>query len=123
MNIADDFVKQYLVTALWSSSDTINDEAVPLDRNHGIGDFAEEAVKRATEDCDRFRDVCRERNVMHCFCMQVAHDFWLTRNHHGAGFWDGDYEEELGKTLTEIAQTFKETDAYVGDDGKIYFSV
>ena len=53
---------------------------------------------------------------------QVAHDFWLTRNRHGAGFWDGDYEEEAGKKLTEIAHSFGEVHPYVGDDGKIYIS-
>ena len=49
------------------------------------------------------------------------HDFWLTRNGHGAGFWDGDYDDEVGTELTKIAHTFKELDCYVGDDGKIHF--
>jgi hypothetical protein len=49
----------------------------------------------------------------------IAHDFWLTRNHHGAGFWDGDYGK-YGDKLTAIAQTFSEVDLYVGDDGLIY---
>jgi hypothetical protein len=49
----------------------------------------------------------------------AGHDFWLTRNHHGAGFWDRDLGE-VGEQLTEAAQTYKEVDLYVGDDGKIY---
>ena len=51
----------------------------------------------------------------------VGHDFWLTRNGHGAGFWDGDYEKEIGIKLTELSQQFGECHAYVGDDNKIYF--
>lgn len=39
----------------------------------------------------------------------IAHDFWLTRHHHGAGFWDGDYlPSSLGDRLTEISQEFDE---------------
>jgi hypothetical protein len=52
----------------------------------------------------------------------VAHDFWLTRNHHGAGFWDGDYPEPLGKQLTELAHSYGECELYVGDDSKIYIA-
>lgn len=55
----------------------------------------------------------------------ILHDFLLTRNHHGAGFWDGDYEqyqEGLGDTLTKLADTFGEITAYNGDDGKVYIS-
>jgi len=53
---------------------------------------------------------------------QHAHDFWLTRNRHGAGFWDGDYPEELGKKLTEASHAFGECDLYIGDDGKVHVS-
>jgi hypothetical protein len=34
----------------------------------------------------------------------AGHDFQLTRNGHGAGFWDGDWEH--GDALTAIAKTF-----------------
>lgn len=51
---------------------------------------------------------------------QVAHDFWLTRNHHGAGFWDGDYPKELGEKLTTIAHGFGECNLYIGDDDLAY---
>jgi len=49
-----------------------------------------------------------------------CHDFWLTRNGHGAGFWDGDWDDETGKRLTTISKKYVEIDLYVGDDGKIY---
>jgi hypothetical protein len=46
-------------------------------------------------------------------------DFWLTRNRHGAGFWDRGLGN-LGTRLTDAAQAFGECDLYVGDDGKLY---
>jgi hypothetical protein len=51
---------------------------------------------------------------------QLGHDFWLTRNHHGAGFFDHSYEHE--KELMSAAHTLKEVDLYLGDDNKLYFS-
>jgi hypothetical protein len=47
-----------------------------------------------------------------------GHDFWLTRNRHGAGFWDGDWER--GAELTKAAHTFGGIDLFVGDDGRVH---
>ena len=52
---------------------------------------------------------------------QIGHDFWLTRNHHGAGFWDRDLSNGRGEILTQIAHSFGELSPYVGDDGQIHF--
>jgi hypothetical protein len=40
----------------------------------------------------------------------IEHDFFLTRNGHGAGFWDGDYKN--GEKLTEIAKSFGEDSGF-----------
>ncbi len=37
----------------------------------------------------------------------AAHDFWFTRNGHGAGFWDGDWPVH-GAMFDRIAQGFGE---------------
>jgi hypothetical protein len=50
---------------------------------------------------------------------QAGHDFWLTRNRHGAGFWDRGHGAE-GADLTQHAKSFGDCDLYVGDDGGIY---
>lgn len=52
---------------------------------------------------------------------RAGHDFWLTRNHHGAGFFDRGLGE-LGDRLTAVCKPYGETDLYVGDDGKLYVS-
>ena len=53
---------------------------------------------------------------------QAGHDFWLTRNGHGPGFWDRPeiYGEEKAQELSALAETFGVVDLYVGDDGRIY---
>lgn len=46
----------------------------------------------------------------------AAHDFILTRNHHGAGFWDGDWCAPWGERLTALAHTFPQLESYFDDD-------
>jgi hypothetical protein len=43
----------------------------------------------------------------------AAHDWILTRNGEGCGFWDGGWDEEMGKKLTELSKTFGQLDVYV----------
>jgi len=45
---------------------------------------------------------------------QAGHDFWLTRNGHGTGFWDGMSRENIypqAELLTKLAESYGE--AYV----------
>lgn len=49
----------------------------------------------------------------------VGHDFWLSRNGHGAGFFDRG-NEDVWDELQDAAKKFKEVDLYLGDDGKIH---
>lgn len=50
----------------------------------------------------------------------VAHNWALTRNRHGAGFWDGGWAEPWGRRLTDLAHASGEVSLYLGDDGLIY---
>ena len=110
------FLEQYLATALWSSIDENDD---PFDWNYSIYDFSEEALKQADKECDLFIE--KAGDLLDGFDdTDIAHDFWLTRNGHGAGFWDGDYPDDIGDKLTKIADEFRELHIYV-DDGKLYF--
>lgn len=51
---------------------------------------------------------------------QVAHDFIMTRNGHGCGFWDGDWAEPWATILTDLSHEFGEIAVYVGDDNLLY---
>lgn len=118
----NNFVRQYLETALWSSNDESTPEGgEPFDANYSIEDIAPEAIEQAIQDCTAFLE--KAATLLAEYDLETAgHDFWLTRNHHGAGFWDGDYQKEDGETLTKLSQEFRELNPYLGDDGKIYFS-
>lgn len=114
----DKFTRQYLVTALWSSNDDSDEQGGdPLDLNYSIEDFSEEALQAAIQDCEKFQ---AENGHLYGDNESAGHDFWLTRNHHGAGFWDGDYEH--GDELTEACKQYGEVWLYVGDDGLLHFA-
>lgn len=125
-----EFLASYIETALWSS---IVDNGDPMDRDRGPDDIATETVVKMLDDCAAFRAAIDADDLVHDALVngghtdrRIAHDFWLTRNRHGAGFWDGDYPERLpdgrnlGDALTTMAHAFGEVDLYVGDDGRIY---
>ena len=46
----------------------------------------------------------------------AAHDFVLTRNHHGAGFWDGGWQQPWGEKLTTLAHQYGEINCFVDGD-------
>jgi hypothetical protein len=53
---------------------------------------------------------------------RAGHDFWLTRNGHGAGFWCRDELEgdSLGDRLSLAAKAAGVHEVYEGDDGLLY---
>lgn len=109
------FVKAYVECALWASTD----EGEPLDDNYGEDDLAPETLAKMREDCEDFYAANEQDLEDWADDSQAGHDFWLTRNHHGAGFWDRG-RGALGERLTEAAQVYSSVDLYVGDDGKIH---
>jgi hypothetical protein len=115
----DTFLASYIETALWSSTD---DKGIPLDNSeYSDTELAPETLERMRADCESFCAKLTGTTYLEDFDVtQLAHDFWLTRNGHGAGFWDGDYPKELGQKLTDIAHSFGECALYVGDDNKFY---
>jgi hypothetical protein len=121
----DFFLDSYIETALWSSNDESTPQGgEPIDKNYGPQDLALETVEAMREDCEAFQNNNQElinRAVTEdgASFPQVAHDFWLTRNGHGAGFWDGDYPI-TGNELTKASKVFGEANLYIGDDGMIY---
>jgi len=106
----DRCTRQYLETALWSST---GDDGEPIDDYFDISDFAPEAVAEARRVCDEFqaRNDTRELDSE-----QIGHYLWLSRNGHGAGFFDIDRHD-----LQDAARRLGERWPYVGDDGLIYF--
>ena len=120
MNILlKEFLDAYLAYALWSSSDESDKSGGnPFDKNYTVDDLAPECLAKAVADCEKFQaenaaDIAGD-------LAGAGHDFWLTRNSHGSGFWDGDWPDDVGERLTAASKAFGEINLYVGDDGKIY---
>lgn len=111
----DPFVIAYATCALWSSSDG---DVEHLDADHDVDDIAPETMATMIADCRAFREQAGAL-LDGIDDEQAGHDFWLTRNGHGAGFWDRDLGEQ-GDKLTKLCKRFGEINLYIGDDGKIY---
>ena len=48
----------------------------------------------------------------------VAHDWMLTRQQTGVGFWEPDrYAPDMGKKLTDLAETYSELYVFVNENG------
>lgn len=123
----DAFTLAYIEAALWSSNDESTPSGgEPLDKNYGIEDIAPEAIAKMAEDCRRFQQengVPRYNRGDYTDEEMAGHDFWLTRNGHGAGFWDrGELDKPTQDRFTKAAHAFGSSDLYIGDDGKIYVS-
>lgn len=116
MNNAN-ILKHYLICALWSS---VDDDGEPLDSVYSIDDISAQAVKQMQADIDAFvesnEELLRESGMSD---EQIGHDFWLTRNGHGSGFWDRGLGS-IGVALTKASKPFGSSNLYVGDDGLIY---
>lgn len=123
-------VRGYLEAALWASTD---DDGEPLDDGRDLDDFAPAAIARAIADCAAFLDIAHPLDLRDYRADRahdpadgtvddyMGHDLWLTRNGHGAGFWDRGLGF-VGERLTECARVMGSCDCYVGDDGQVYFS-
>lgn len=107
----------YLECALWA--DLRDESGEPLDE-YTIFDFGTEARDAARVELEDF--VAQAGELLEGMQpAQIGHDFWLTRNGHGAGFWDRGLGAR-GEELTRIAKSYSERSPYVGDDGKVYFT-
>jgi hypothetical protein len=116
----DLMLRGYLTCALWSSADVHGDD---IDSKADVGDIDAASVQRAREDCEGFVSLCA-KNEIDLLAIpgmnegSIGHDFWLTRNGHGAGFWDRGLGQ-LGDYLTKWAKTFGEAYADLNEDGKV----
>jgi hypothetical protein len=103
--------------------------------------ITDEAMRSIAEDCEQFLDA--ERADIDAYCEQLGEwhgsdsvrgadarysgleqaggDFWLSRNGHGAGFWDRGLGE-LGERLTRAARAWGSSDLYLTDDERIHVS-
>ena len=130
-------IDAYIETLLWSSTD---DDGTPIDRKYGIRHINTDDRDKIESDIKKFESLV-DASVIGTFenindltgndYSRIMHDFVLTCNGHGAGFWDGDYDVNIlddsnnilcniGDKLTELCKQFNTVDMYIGDDGNLY---
>lgn len=126
----DAFTLAYVECALWSSHE-YNEEGetgAPLDANYSLQDLSDGLRLEIMQDCAAFQKDNAEtlgeayelysHNPEWSHEAQAGHDFWLTRNGHGAGFWDRGLGE-AGRKLTAAAKVYGSVDLQVFE-GRIY---
>ena len=100
-----DFFTSYVETLEWTAIS--EDDSVDLrdyEHTYTLGQLL--AMAR---DCWSFYREAVESGALDDTCddMSLAgHDFALTRNRHGAGFWDGDWPEPKGSQLTDLSRPY-----------------
>lgn len=137
-------LNSYLECALWTVEEQLGEqdnedfEEMYGDSREesGVSEYVEEAwinvnnidpdsKLKAYEDIKRFLDDEAVKSAIFAEEIdeeQLGHDIWLTRNGHGAGFFDRMYDSENEQILTNKAKSLGSSDVYLGDDKVIYFT-
>lgn len=105
----------YLTCALWCGN---------LDGDFSIGQVTKASHALAENDVREFiltvgivpREALVDRSVgsvsNRLRDSYMGHDLWLTRNGHGAGFWDGDWAQPYASRMTEAAKMLGERNVW-----------
>jgi hypothetical protein len=108
----DTFTRAYFETMEFTDCHEDNAELL------NAAGWSAELIASSEADCAEFQAANAE-DLADLDMVQAGHDFWLTRNGHGAGFWDRGLGD-VGDRLTDAAHVYGSVDLYVGDDGLIY---
>lgn len=111
----DHFTDAYLEAAVWTECGPDAEEG------YAGASLSPEAIVQARIECEAFQAANVHTLALAGAPEQNGHDFWLTRNSHGAGFWDRGYPFTVGKVLTDAAHAAGSRSLYLGDDGYLYF--
>lgn len=111
------FMNGYVTCLLWCSIDADPEDdsddpfMVELDKYPEAPDLRDKLAPEAWDFYSEFREFWGKAGWTDD---HAGHDFALTRNHHGTGFWDRGHGE-AGAALTEAAQAYGETNLYIID--------
>ena len=117
----DAFTRQYIDTALWSSTDNANESGgEPLDKNYSSSDIDPATMTAMIADCVKFQEQFADLlSASGIDDERAGHCLWLSRNGHGSGFFDEDtIDEEFQEKLQDAAESYGNVDLQV-DDGVI----
>jgi len=114
----DSFTQGYVEALFWTECNSDNEEL----EDKCFSDLAPGTLQEIIKDCKDFQETNKvllgAAYTMSYNEEQAGHDYWLTRNGHGAGFWDRGIGG-IGEKLSEACR-YTEVCVYAGDDGKVY---
>jgi hypothetical protein len=122
----DPFMNAYFDAFVFTEEERLDEEYAEWcedndiqDQGWSIYDLSTDTLLQILKDCRRFMLGCEKfgYDLDAWGLANAGHDFWLTRNHHGTGFWDRKRED--GEELTDLAQQFPEVSGFVLDNGQI----
>jgi len=122
----DEFTQGYLECAEWlahSARDEDGTGEFDAEDRESCEGWTPEAIALAVSDCADFQGFNAELLIQYEEATgrdmsDAGHDFWLTRNGHGAGFWDRGDAPCL-KALSKASRTYGECDSYF-DGGMLH---
>lgn len=107
-----EMVEGYLTCAVCSS---MNEDGESLYDSYDLDDLDVETRLRMQSDCACFlAEAWEALSRVDMAASTVGNYFWLTRNGHGAGFWDLGLGE-FGERLTKAAKIHGSYDLYEGE--------
>ena len=118
----DSFTRGYIEAMFWTECNEDNEELASCT----FHDLAPPALAKVIEECTAFQNA-NEEPLEACYAHETVdydderagHDFWLTRNGHGAGFWCRDLGDD-GDKLTAACKACGECYVHLGDDEKVH---
>jgi hypothetical protein len=118
-----------------NNDESDNDEMENLIRknfnNKSIEKFSKEDIEpdsliRAYKDIKEFVNLAGEEAIDAAVSEygyeNLGHDLWLSRNGHGAGFFDRRFDDDIEKSLMDSARKMGEIYMYINGDMKLSFS-
>jgi hypothetical protein len=111
----DKILNSYIETAIWAEESDENDL-----QGKTINDVDKESVANSKIEIYNFIKKAQQEasDELSAYDSEtLGHNLWLSRNGHGAGFFDDNNDK-----LQNLARSMKPVDIYLGDDGKIYIS-
>jgi len=143
----NEILKGYIECALWTEEERLEDEAT-MELDDEDMDDIEKLIQLkgkfdkksftsfVSEDIDvdsridAYNDIktfiknagdnAIEEAISENGLFKLGMDIWFTRNGHGAGFFDYNYENE--EKLIKAGKDLKPKDLYIGDNNKLYFT-
>lgn len=88
-------------------------------------DIEEDSLIQAYLDIKKFLELAGDsvyEAIEYNGLQRLGHDIWLTRNHHGSGFFDHNYEHGNEKSLMSAAKAIGSVDLFINDNMKLSFS-